>query len=412
MTSTPADEGEPRTVTGGRPLAMRSQGDRGPAYAAAVERSEAAFAHVRRVLGDQGVVLVDDAAQLAAIAASLPPETPVHVDDVVKVAVPGQGHVSAVAVTMTTLAETPATPVRDSRGVEHDVLLPGVQLGTVLLPSADAAPGEPQHWKPWRAWDKMLDTLDYGEPAEALDAIAGILDKVRGKLTDPELSPSGFLPRDSLVPAGIAGADAKLAELAEGLRMLSLLAAEEARRIDEDDDGTDRIGIAFIARVTGRAPVTDPAIAYLLDQAGGGEALGDGEAWDYPAIRAAHDATLAPMLAIGGITWQPGDPIAVLSPGLTIGDITRTWSESCDRAAEIIAAIAGETAGGRPEGNDIRGDAAPGRRWVTAPRDWGDSEAWCPECGAGAVFDGMAGSIPRWLCAACGHQWVADVNAG
>jgi hypothetical protein len=406
MTSTPGDSREPRTVTGGRPLAMRSQDDRGPAYTAAVERSEAAFDRVRQALGGQAR-LVDDAGQLAELATALPPETPVRLDDVVRVAVPGQGNVSAVAATMITFAETPATPVRDNRGVEHDVLLPGVELATLLLPSADAAPGDPGTWKPWRPWDQMNDILDSGEPAEALEAIAGILERIKGKLTDPGASPSGFLPTGSLVPAGITGAAAKLADLAEGLRGLALLAAEEARHDIEDDDGTDRVGIAFIARVTGRVPVTDPAIDYLLDHAGGGAALGGGEAWDYPAIRAAHDATLTQMLAVAGITWQPGDATAVLSPGLTIGDITRAWTESCDRAAEIVAAIAGEAAGGRPAGGGIRGNAEPGRRWVTAPRDWGGTEAWCPQCGAGTELDGMNGGIPRWLCPACGHQWAA-----
>lgn len=368
MTSTPADDGEPCAETGRRPLAMASQGDRGPAYTAAVERSGAAFDHVRRVLGGP-VRLVDDAGELAAIAAALLPETPVSVGDIVRVAVPGQANVSAVAVTVTTYAGTPAMPVRDERGREYDVLYPGIELGTVLLPGSGAEPGDPGTWQPWRTWDRMADAQDRGEADEALNAIAGVIDLIKDKLADTELSPSGFLPADSVVPAGIAGAAAQLAqlaELAEGLRGLAALAAEEARRDLQDDDGTDRIGIAFLTRVTGRAPATDPALEYLLRQgAADGKPLGDGEAWDYPAIRDAHAAALTQMLAAGGVTWQPGEPSAVLSPGATIGDTARAWTESCDHAAEVIAAIARETAVGRPAGDGIRPDNAPGRQWVT-----------------------------------------------
>ena len=40
-------------------------------------------------------------------------------------------------------------------------------------------------------------------------------------------------------------------------------------------------------------------------------------------------------------------------------------------------------------------------------RDWGTETAYCPECGAGSLFDGMSSETPCWLCAACGHQWAA-----
>jgi hypothetical protein len=63
MTSAP-DDGGTHQVTGSRPLAMRSQDDRGLAYTAAVERSEAAFRHVSQALGE-GPRLIDDAGQLA-----------------------------------------------------------------------------------------------------------------------------------------------------------------------------------------------------------------------------------------------------------------------------------------------------------------------------------------------------------
>lgn len=339
--------------------------DRGPAYQDALERSEAAFGHVRRVLGGQAR-LIDDAGQLAELAAALPSETPVSVDDVIRETVPGQGRVSAVAVTVTAYAVAPDTPVRDNRGTEYHVLVPGIQLGPVLLPDAEADPGDPQQWKPSGAWDQMLDIQDRGEANEALDAIAAVIDRLRDRLLDEDGNPSGFLTAGSVVPVGIGNAAARLADVAEGLRGLALLAAEEARH-DAQDDGTDRIGIAFISRMTGRAPADDEAIGYLLhQQAGEGAALGLGEAWDIRAVRAAHDGTLTAMLAAGGITWQPGQDAAVLSPGMDLGDVARTWSESCDRAAEIIGAVAEETAVGRPAGDGLRDEGAPGRRWVTA----------------------------------------------
>jgi hypothetical protein len=111
---------------------MRAQDDRGPGYTAAVERSEAAFGHVRGVLGDAPKV-VDTAGELAALTAALPPETALIIDETVRVAGPGQpddGWVSAVVATMVTMAERPLTPVHDRQGREHDVLVPGLQLGT------------------------------------------------------------------------------------------------------------------------------------------------------------------------------------------------------------------------------------------------------------------------------------------
>jgi hypothetical protein len=69
---------------GGRPLAFRAQDDRGAAYAAAVERSEAAFAHVRRALGGRAR-MVNTGAELAAVAAALPPEVSVLLDGVMRI---------------------------------------------------------------------------------------------------------------------------------------------------------------------------------------------------------------------------------------------------------------------------------------------------------------------------------------
>ena len=38
-------------------------------------------------------------------------------------------------------------------------------------------------------------------------------------------------------------------------------------------------------------------------------------------------------------------------------------------------------------------------------------DAYCPECGAGSIFNGVSGGTPCWLCPACGHQWLVSVSA-
>lgn len=163
MTGKPGDASGHGRVVGERPLAMRAQDDRGPAYSAAVERSEAAFRHVQDVLGDAPKV-IDTAGELAALAVALPPETALVVDGTVRAAVPGQpddGWVSAVVATMVTMAERPLIPVRDRQGREHDVLVPGLQLGTWVLPSAQAPVTAESH--AYGYYDRMIEALLLGK---------------------------------------------------------------------------------------------------------------------------------------------------------------------------------------------------------------------------------------------------------
>jgi len=168
----PGDGSVHGRVTGERPLAMRAQDDRGPAYNAAVERSEAAFRHVRDVLGDTPRV-VDTAGELAALAAALPPETALDIDETVRTTgprQPGAGWISAVVATMVTMAERPLTPVRDRQGREHDVLVPGLQLSTWVLPSADAP--VPAESRAYGYYNRMIEALEREGPAESLAAAA------------------------------------------------------------------------------------------------------------------------------------------------------------------------------------------------------------------------------------------------
>ncbi len=119
---------------GERLLAIRSQDDRGPAYTAAVERSEAAFAAVRAVLGDRPR-LVGNAGELAELAAALPPETSLWLDGAPRIGAgqrPGPDWVEAIGATVATVVERPVTPVCDNAGREHDVMVPGVQFGVFL----------------------------------------------------------------------------------------------------------------------------------------------------------------------------------------------------------------------------------------------------------------------------------------
>lgn len=118
------------------------------------------------------------------------------------------------------------------------------------------------------------------------------------------------------------------------------------------------------------------------------------------------------MLAIRGITWEPGEAHAALTPGMTAGDAAAIWRKARNLAATHLGAITAEATDGRPAGEAIRPEDAPGRRWVTARRDWGPETARCPSCQSGAIFNGMTGTIPSWLCTTCGRAWTAVPDPG
>ena len=375
--SQPGNTGNERE-TGRWPLAVPSQDDRGPAYTSAIDRSEAAFRHAREALGD-GVV-IDTAGELARLAAALPPEMGVLIDDVVRVAGDGQGEAlqSAVMARIATLAERPETPVRDRRGAEHHVLVPGVELGTVLLPGGDPAAAA-AGTRPWRIWDKMLDSVDRDGPGDSLAAVAAVLERIAALLTDPDDGPGRFLLRNSPIDGEVAAEASKIRAAATALSGLAAAAAAEE---DADVAGAGGpVPLDALARQHGCAVITDPElIQQSLWSAGrpGSPApvLGEAEAWNYPAVQADCNALISAMLATEGITWVPGVAEATLPDGMGLPYAAYIWRECCGRLGGLLDTIATETIKGRPAGDGVRSPGVPGARWVTAAgRASGDGDA-------------------------------------
>ena len=387
-----------RRETGPRPLVMRSQDDRGPACQAAVERSEAAQREVSKVLGDNGV-LIGDAGQLAAVAAALPPETAVFTDTRIWICgdgEPGDGKewVTAVAAMPSVSARPPATPVRDSHGTGHDVMQPALLLGTVLLPG----PGAPliQSDRAWGTWDTLMRALDYEESSGCLAAASAVLARVADLLTDDEGRPGGVLPEDHPIVGHLRVLAAKVADSGRERALEEAEATWGDREppcpqcgslgyLNAMHDGTPawscdncghvwagpgRLQVSLLDRLAGCDALTDPALQAALQPPGGTPALGAGEAWNYREVRAAYNGTLKAMLAIRGITWEPGEAHAALTPGMTAGDAAAIWRKARNLAATHLGAITAEATDGRPAGEAIRPEDAPGRRWVTARRDW------------------------------------------
>lgn len=102
--------------------------------------SEAALA-ARAVLGSPR--LVETVGDLATLAARLPQEMPLLIDDVVRIdgaahEEPGEEACTGVVADLVLVAGPRATPIRDDRGREHDVLDPALQLGARVLPASGA----------------------------------------------------------------------------------------------------------------------------------------------------------------------------------------------------------------------------------------------------------------------------------
>jgi len=371
------NERENEWETGRWPLAVPSQDDRGPAYTAAVERTEAAFRHAREAIGD-GVV-IDTAGELARLAAALPPEMSVLVDDVVRVAGDSQGDDlrSAVVARIATLAERPETPVRDHRGAEHHVLVPGLELGTVLLPGGDPATAGGET-RPWRAWDKMLDSVDRDGPGDSLAAVAAVLDRIAALLTDPDDGAGRYLLRNSPIDDAIAAEASRIRDAATALSGLATAAAAEE---DADVAGAGGpVPLDALARQHDCAVITDPELIerslWSSDRPGWpAPVLGEAEAWDYPAVQADCNALISAMLATEGITWVPGAAEATLPDGMGLPWAAYIWRECCGRLGGLLDTIATETLKGRPAGDVVRSPGVPGARWVTAASLVSEDEA-------------------------------------
>jgi hypothetical protein len=237
---------------GRRPLAMRSQDDRGPAYTAAVEQSEAAFAAVRGVLGDGA--LVDTAAELAAVAEALPPETPVLLAEWPWIAAgeqTGHGWVEAVGATMAMVAGPPVTPVRDQAGREHDVIRPALQLGVFVLPGPDA--GIPQETQACGYYARAIEALEREGPGVSLPAVGALLRHIADLLSpDSDCSPAGYLTDQSPAAGYIAEEAWCLRDAAAALAEIGRAAEAEETAADDEGDGeqaavTDAMTEAFRA---------------------------------------------------------------------------------------------------------------------------------------------------------------------
>jgi hypothetical protein len=210
-----------------RPLAMRAADDRGPAYTAAVERSEAAFARVRGALGGHAC-MVNTAAELAAVAAALPPEVSVLLDGVMRIpagARPGADWTPAVVVSIATLAEQPVTPVRDHHGREHDVLVPAVELSSWLLPPGPDTPVPPEG-QPFGPYDRAIEALGREAPGGSLRAVSALLGHIADVLTGDD-GPGEYLSPGGPAAAGVAAAAQRLRETSAGLAQLAALADAE-----------------------------------------------------------------------------------------------------------------------------------------------------------------------------------------
>lgn len=210
----------------GRPLAMRSQDDRGLAYTAAVERSEAAIAHVRQAVGDGRAV--NTAAELATVAAALPPEASILLDPVMRIpeeATPGRDWTPSVVARIAMLAEQPATPVRDQRGREHDVLVAGVELSAWLQPPGPGLPG-PAQGRALGPYDRVIEAIERDGPGDGLRAVTALLSHLAGLLTG-DRGPASQLRPGGAADTGIATAALQLRRTATALGQLAPLADAE-----------------------------------------------------------------------------------------------------------------------------------------------------------------------------------------
>jgi hypothetical protein len=219
---------------GDRPLAMRAQDDRGPAYTAAVERSEAAFQDVWAALGETPQ-LVDTAGDLAAIASALPPETGLTLDDAPRIAAgerPGEGWVTAVVATIQMMVERPVTPVRDNAGREHDVIVPALKLGTWLLAGPDAP--VPAKTQACGYYARAIEALENDGPGVSLPAVSTLLRHIADLLAPGDYSPAQYLPDPSPAAREITAQVQRLRHVA--LRLAEIAPAAEAEENGPPDD--------------------------------------------------------------------------------------------------------------------------------------------------------------------------------
>jgi hypothetical protein len=221
-------------------MTNQSPDSRGPACDAALEQSEAALERVRPVLGKPRYI------DLAALAAALPPETVVFVDDAVRVdgpGEPGSGWVSAVVADM---ASTAAPPADRSDHAAPWTLLPALQLGTRVVPGPDT-PLAPAPLPAWSAWTRLTEMLGT-EPSESLPAAADVLNRLAALLIEGEDAPARWTVNHSTIPEQLMVIAVKLRLIGEDLTRLGMQDTAERVAIDaeidvlygEDEEGGDR----------------------------------------------------------------------------------------------------------------------------------------------------------------------------
>lgn len=131
------------------------------------------------------------------MAAALPAATPILIDPVSHLpdgAEPGTGWSPSVVATITALARQPAGTGGDRQHREQDVLMPGVELSTWVLPPGQDIPDPGDRGRACGPYQRFLETLD-DTTGESLRAAGALLDHLADLLADrtahclPDLAP-------------------------------------------------------------------------------------------------------------------------------------------------------------------------------------------------------------------------------
>ncbi|HEY3958707.1 MAG TPA: hypothetical protein VGM53_35545 [Streptosporangiaceae bacterium] len=208
-----------------------------PAGAGWTEHTEAAAASVRRALGGGGIAAVNTAAELAAVAAALPPGTSIWTDPVVRIpegAEPGDDWRPSAVATLQVSATWPDGSGPGRPGGADGVLVAGVELGTWLLPPGTDTPAADESGRAWGPYDRFAELAgDRAPVGEGLRAAGALLSHIAGLLADGGLAQ--WLPAGSPVAATITWQAGQLAELAAAVASLATLADEDAGDGDTGD---------------------------------------------------------------------------------------------------------------------------------------------------------------------------------
>jgi hypothetical protein len=214
----------------------------GPAYDAAVERSQAAFADIRQVLA--GKPVLETVGDLAALLALLPADLPLWLDDQVRTdrdnPASGGDVAHVVVAEVIALASPPSALLSHGDGQDFHELVPALQLGTRVLPSSSVAAAAPEHTRPYYLHDRAEAALEDGEigayltlAAKQLTGIASNLDSEVIRWLGSDSATSDRVTSELTTNAGtlraVGSTLTTLAPLAE--------AVINDEDVDEDPDG-------------------------------------------------------------------------------------------------------------------------------------------------------------------------------